>query len=132
MLMIGLLLASRSLGLSNCGAAIGIGVCGVSAHTRFTTSLAFGFFEVAMPILGLLIGRAATSGVGETGHVIGDTFYQVSIARAGSLIAFVSVSMALVGLELGQRLGARFESWSEEIGGAVLILVGLAIGVGLL
>jgi putative Mn2+ efflux pump MntP len=36
-----------------------------------------------------------------------------------------------VGLELGHRLGRRIEEWSEELGGAVLILVGIAIAAGL-
>jgi hypothetical protein len=29
-------------------------------------------------------------------------------------------------------LGSRVEAWSEELGGAVLILVGLALAVGIL
>jgi putative Mn2+ efflux pump MntP len=44
----------------------------------------------------------------------------------------VSVGMSLAGLELGHRLGRRVEEWSEEIGGGVLILVGIAIAVGVL
>jgi len=40
--------------------------------------------------------------------------------------------MSLAGLELGNRLGKRAEAWSEEIGGAVLILVGIAIAAGVL
>jgi putative Mn2+ efflux pump MntP len=40
--------------------------------------------------------------------------------------------MSLVGLELGSRLGERVEKWSEEIGGAVLIGVGVALGAGVL
>jgi len=44
----------------------------------------------------------------------------------------ISVAMSLVGLELGSRLGARVEQWSDELGGAVLILVGIAIAFGLL
>lgn len=69
--MIGLFLVSMSLGLSNFAAAIGIGLSGVSARTRFKTGLAFGFFEAAMPIVGLLIGRTVAGGLGETGHGIG-------------------------------------------------------------
>ena len=38
--------------------------------------------------------------------------------------------MSLVGLELGNRLGHRVERWSEEIGGGVLILVGIALLFG--
>ncbi len=58
--------------------------------------------------------------------------YQVNIVVAGVSFGVVSVAMALVGLELGHRLGRGAEAWSEEIGGAVLILVGVAIAVGVL
>ena len=58
--------------------------------------------------------------------------YNVPIFEAAVLMAVVSVAMSLVGLELGHRFGRRVEEWSEEIGGAVLITVGAALGVGLL
>ena len=58
--------------------------------------------------------------------------YNVPIVEAAVLMAVVSVVMSLVGLELGHRLGERVEEWSEEIGGGVLILVGVALGAGLL
>jgi putative Mn2+ efflux pump MntP len=44
----------------------------------------------------------------------------------------VSVAMSLVGLELGNRLGAHAGTWSEEIGGVVLVGVGIAIATGVL
>jgi manganese efflux pump family protein len=58
--------------------------------------------------------------------------YQIQIVLAALTMAAVSVAMSLVGLELGHRLGKRVEAWSEEIGGAVLILVGIAIAAGVL
>lgn len=58
--------------------------------------------------------------------------YHIDIVLAALSFGFVSVVMALVGLELGHRLGKRAEAWSEEIGGGVLILVGVAIAVGVL
>ena len=58
--------------------------------------------------------------------------YQVDIVLAGLTFGVVSVVMSLVGLELGHTLGKRAEAWSEEIGGAVLILVGVAIAAGVL
>ena len=58
--------------------------------------------------------------------------YNVPIAEAAVLMAVVSVVMSLVGLELGHRLGQRVEEWSEEIGGGVLIAVGVALGAGVL
>jgi putative Mn2+ efflux pump MntP len=58
--------------------------------------------------------------------------YHVNIALAAVMMGVVSVGMSLVGLELGSRVGERVEKWSEEIGGAVLVAVGVALAVGLL
>jgi len=58
--------------------------------------------------------------------------YHIQIVLAAAVMAVVSVVMSLIGLELGSRLGTRVEGLSEEIGGSVLILVGIAIAVGLL
>jgi putative Mn2+ efflux pump MntP len=58
--------------------------------------------------------------------------YHIQIVLAALTMGVVSVAMSLAGLELGHRLGRRVEGWSEEIGGAILILVGIAIALGLL
>jgi len=58
--------------------------------------------------------------------------YPVDIWLAAITFGVVSILMSLAGLELGNRLGKRAEAWSEEIGGAVLILVGIAIAAGVL
>lgn len=58
--------------------------------------------------------------------------YHVQIVLAAATMGVVSVGMSLIGLELGHRLGRHVEAWSEEVGGGVLILVGIAIAAGLL
>lgn len=58
--------------------------------------------------------------------------YRVPLAETAIVIGFVSVAMSLLGLELGQRLGERVEEWAEEIGGGVLVLIGLALAFGVL
>ena len=58
--------------------------------------------------------------------------YRVDIVLAAVTFGVVSIGMTLIGLELGHRVGKRVEAWSEEIGGGVLILVGVAIGAGVL
>lgn len=58
--------------------------------------------------------------------------YHIDIVLAAITFGVVSIVMSLVGLELGHRVGKTVEAWSEEIGGGVLILVGVAIGVGVL
>lgn len=54
----------------------------------------------------------------------------VSVGVAAAVIASVSVVMALAGLELGHRLGGLIGQRSEEISGAVLVVVGIAIVSG--
>jgi len=56
----------------------------------------------------------------------------VPVVSSAVVIAVVSVAMSVVGLELGDRLGDMTGRWSEEIGGFVLILVGIAIAAKLL
>lgn len=58
--------------------------------------------------------------------------YRVPLAETAIVIGVVSVAMSLLGLELGQRLGERVEEWAEEIGGGVLVLIGLALAFGVL
>jgi putative Mn2+ efflux pump MntP len=58
--------------------------------------------------------------------------YRIPIVLAAATMGVISVALSLVGLELGSRLGTRVEAWSEELGGAVLILVGLALAIGIL
>jgi manganese efflux pump family protein len=58
--------------------------------------------------------------------------YHISIVLAAVTMAVVSVGLSLLGLELGSRLGSRVGEYSEMAGGAVLVLVGVALGVGLI
>lgn len=58
--------------------------------------------------------------------------YHIDVLLAAVTFGVVSIGMSLLGLELGHRVGRRVEAWSEEIGGGVLILVGIAIGAGVL
>ena len=58
--------------------------------------------------------------------------YPVDVWLAALTFGAVSIVMSLVGLEVGRAVGKRAEAWSEEIGGGVLVLVGLAIAVGVL
>lgn len=58
--------------------------------------------------------------------------YHVNLLLAAVTMGAVSVGMSLIGLELGARLGERIEAYAEEIGGGILVLVGIALAVGLL
>jgi putative Mn2+ efflux pump MntP len=54
----------------------------------------------------------------------------VPVPLSAAVIASVSVAMSVLGLELGHRLGRTVEQRSQEIAGAVLVLVGAAIAGG--
>ena len=180
--MIGLVLVSLSVGLSNFAASIGIGLSGVDARTRVRIGLAFGVFETLMPILGLVLGATIAGSLAGVGRSIGAgllmltgayglwkgrkhqelvepavvemgftqllitavalsldnlvigfafSFSRVPIVLAAGVIGVVSVCLSLIGLELGQRLGQRCEQWSQEVGGGVLIVVGLTLAAGI-
>ena len=51
--------------------AVGIGVSGVDTRTRLKMGVAFGCFEAAMPILGLLAGRSVAGHLGSVGRYAG-------------------------------------------------------------
>lgn len=174
-------LVAVALGLSNFAAAIGIGLSGVDGRLRIRIAIIFGFFETAMPLLGLLVGHQVADSIGATASYLGGGLlvatglytlvqarrevsdeapgstgpgnllftgaalsidnlvvgfaigaYKVSLILAAVVIAVVSVGMSLVGLEIGRRLGRSVEKWSGELGGAVLILVGILIAAGIL
>jgi putative Mn2+ efflux pump MntP len=57
---------------------------------------------------------------------------RVAFVLAAATIGVISIAMSLVGLEIGGRLGARFEQRSEIVGGVVLVGVGCALAFGLL
>jgi putative Mn2+ efflux pump MntP len=194
--MLALLLVAVSLGLSNFAASVGLGASGVDRRTRLRVGLVFGFFETAMPIIGLLAGRGAAGALGPAtrwlgaGLLIATGVYglvqalrsardaastgtpssgppsapppsepqrlgpllvtglalsvdnlavgfalgavHVSLPVAVIVIGAVSVTLSLLGLELGHRLSTRIGGRGEILGGLVLIGVGIAVAAGLL
>src|SRR5260370_6021333 len=69
--LLGLLLVSISVGLSNFAGAIGIGLSGINARTRLRVGIAFGVFEALMPIAGLLLGQAVAGYLGHIAKYVG-------------------------------------------------------------
>jgi manganese efflux pump family protein len=194
--MLALLLVAVSLGLSNFAASVGLGANGVDRRTRLRVGLVFGFFETAMPIIGLLAGRGAAGALGHAtrwlgaGLLIATGSYSlaqalrsardaagagtqsepspseppqsepqplgrllvtglalsvdnlavgfalgavhVSLPVAVIVIGAVSVTLSLLGLELGHRLSTRIGGRGEVLGGLVLIGVGIAVAAGVL
>ena len=77
----------------------------------------------------LLLGAALSIDNLAIGFALGT--YQVSLPVAAIIIGAVSVTMSLIGLELGHRLGTKTGERGELLGGLVLIAVGIAIASGI-
>jgi putative Mn2+ efflux pump MntP len=58
--------------------------------------------------------------------------YQAGIVAGAVVIGAVSVVLSLIGLELGARIGSWAPRRGEQIGGVILISVGIAIATGTL
>jgi putative Mn2+ efflux pump MntP len=56
----------------------------------------------------------------------------VGVAEGAIVIGVVSVMLSLAGLELGGRIGAAAGRRGEQIGGAILVAVGVALAAGVL
>jgi manganese efflux pump family protein len=56
--------------------------------------------------------------------------YHVSIIEGALVIGLISVSLALIGLELGARIGNWAGERGEQLAGVLLISVGVAIAAG--
>lgn len=54
----------------------------------------------------------------------------VGVAEAAIVIGTVSTAMSLAGLEAGGRLGAAAGRRGEQVGGAILVAVGVALAAG--
>ena len=78
----------------------------------------------------LITGAALSIDNLAVGFALG-TFH-VNLAVAAVVIGAVSLSLSMLGLELGSRLGTRTGDRGELIGGLVLIGVGVAIAAGVL
>ena len=61
--------------------------------------------------------------------IVGFAFgsYNLPILSVAIFIAIISVSLSIVGLEIGRRLGKHIVHWEETTLGIILILVGLFI-----
>ena len=132
--MLGLLVghhAAESIGSKGSylggGLLVAVGLYALIQARRETTERAAG----SISSRNLVLSGAA---LGIDNLVVGFALgaYNVPLILAVVVIAVVSVGMSLVGLEIGRRLGHSVEQWSAELGGAVLILVGILVASGVL
>ena len=123
--MLTLLLVAVAVGGSNLVAAVGLGVSGVDASTRWRVGLVFGAFEAGMPVVGLIIGEHLAIQLGQASRWLG-----------GALLIGVGV-VGLIG-PIRSRRTARGQPVAEaapatphpgELRLARLLLTGLALSL---
>lgn len=122
--MVALLLLAVAVGLSNLAGAIGIGVSGVNGPLRLRIAVLFGLFEAGMPVLGLVLGRGAASGLGRWAPWLG----------GGLLITvgLVSLALTLRGSGGGTRRDAgQWGTWRVLVSAVALSVDNLAAGFAL-
>lgn len=187
--MLTIALVALAVGADNFGAAIGLGLTGVDSALRVKVATVFGAFEGGMPVVGILIGRAAAGALGTEAPIVAGVLLgamgvysivssavenrreasgrrgegvadasniwrmlvlglilsldnlvigfalgsdHVNLVAAIGTIAVVSTLLSLLGLELGSRLGKTFGDKSEYVGGAILVVIGVAVGTGII
>jgi putative Mn2+ efflux pump MntP len=107
------------------GLLIAVGLC-TDVQARRSASWPIWARDGMMTLV--VIGAALSIDILVVGFALGTQ--TVPVALSAAVIALMSVAMSLLGLEFGQRLGRTVEQRSQEIGGAVLVLVGAAIAAG--
>ncbi len=113
--------AGATLAVAGCYAIVAdlVGTKGHALRDPRPSTLRLVFIGAALSIDNAVIGFALGT-------------YHVGLVVAAVTISVVSVALSLLGLEIGSRLGERAGTWSELFGGVVLVLVGVAVGSGLL
>jgi manganese efflux pump family protein len=76
----------------------------------------------------LLAGLALSVDNLAVGFALGS--YHISVILGAVTIGVVSVALALIGLELGGRLGARVGRRGSQLAGLLLVAVGITIAAG--
>ena len=124
--MLALLLVAASVGMSNFGAAIAIGVSGVDARTRLRVGLIFGAFESGMPVLGLIIGDQVAAPLGHAARWTGAAL--LVVVGGYALIAAARAGRAPRGRDAHQS-GTAVRPPAGLAGTGRLLLSGLALSL---
>ncbi|MGO9496831.1 MAG: manganese efflux pump MntP family protein [Solirubrobacteraceae bacterium] len=142
-----LLLVAGSLGLNNLAASIAIGLSGIDRAARVRVAIAFGAFEAAMPLVGLLIGHQLAHALGSAAHIVGGLLLiavgaQISIAAArtsdesppriagappGRLL-LLAAGLSIDNLVVGFALGA----YRAPLAVSVAVITAVSVGLSLL
>jgi putative Mn2+ efflux pump MntP len=140
----GIILVAAALGLSNFAAAIGIGLSGVDGPLRIRIAIIFGFFEAAMPLLGLLVGHRVAGSIGSAASYLGGglliatglyTFVQArkrasdvaGPTNTGKLIV-TGAALSIDNLVVGFALGA----YKVPLVEAALVIAVVSVGMSLI
>jgi putative Mn2+ efflux pump MntP len=141
--MFDIILVAAALGMSNFAAAIGIGLSGVDGRLRIRIAIIFGFFEAAMPLLGLVVGHRIAGSIGSAASYLGGglliatglyTFVQARLGASevgptntGKLIP-TGAALSIDNLVVGFALGA----YKVPLAEAAIVIAVVSVGMSLL
>jgi manganese efflux pump family protein len=133
-----LLLLAVAVGLSNFAGAIGIGVSGVTGRLRLRIAVLFGLFEAGMPVLGLLLGHGAASGLGRSAPWLGGALL-IAVGLVSLVVAWRGARGAQgsgAGIPAGSGAGlpagsGSWGTWRVLVSAIALSLDNLAAGFAL-
>ncbi len=111
------------------GLLVAAGAYGLISSLRGGGSAGFGT-SISSPAKLILSGLALSVDNLVVGFALGT--YHVSIIQGALVIGVVSVALALIGLELGARIGQWAGQRGEQLAGLLLISVGVAVAAGVL
>jgi putative Mn2+ efflux pump MntP len=139
----GIILVAAALGLSNFAAAIGIGLSGVDGRLRIRIAIIFGFFEAAMPLLGLLVGHRVAGSIGSAASYLGGglliatglyAFAQAKMSSAGAAgptntgkLILTGAALSIDNLVVGFALGA----YKVPLVEAAIVIAVVSVGMSL-
>jgi putative Mn2+ efflux pump MntP len=120
--VLAVLLVALSVGLDNFGAATAIGVSGVDRRLRLRIAVVFGAFEATMPVVGLLLGNAASRHLGSGSKVL-----------AGSVLCLAGLYSLISALRPGEgnERPTDYPTTRLVLLGAALSIDNIAIGFAL-
>jgi putative Mn2+ efflux pump MntP len=134
--VVGLILGAQLAGTlghtarwAGAGLLVAAGAYGLISSLRGGGSAGVGT-NISSPARLLLSGLALSIDNLVVGFALGT--YHVSIVQGALVIGVVSVTLALIGLELGARIGRWAGQRGEQLASVLLISVGVAVAAGVL
>lgn len=114
------MLVAMAVGLDNFAASLGMGIAGVDRRLRLRVAVVFGFFEAAMPLAGLALGRQVAHELSGVTNYVG----------GGLLIAAASYAVIMAVFGSGESESySKYGATGGKSGLRNLVIMGVALSI---